>query len=346
MAQPAQIPFAIDTDITPLQGRFFESVTKSVSDPTLRSQLYDKVRSTFGGIQQARDIQKAKMQEDEDRSIGLELRRAQLDQSKMELGLARDKVRQQQNAVAKTQEFDSAFNDLSYELEGLDPEEAKKKLNLFGAQYADVLTYNPAAKAKLELTNNAFETRRQASTLPAGFINDLATINNDEQAEGIMPGISRRPDYQAAKAVAAQKQEAQKAKQLAASSLTVGSTAEALSDKLGNNVSDALEKDKDPNWGLINTNLKELDRLGFITPDQKNLLLQHGIKSLRSPKDVLPTKTNKTFTEGLNVLRDIAAEASAKALATKTASASKLLMESSTTEPAKKDVADLEELGQ
>ena len=100
MAQPAQTPFAVDSDITPLQGRFFNSVTSNISDPNLRSQLYDKVRSTFGGIQQARDIQRAKAQEDEDRSIGLELRRAQLDQSKLELGLARDKVRQQQEASA------------------------------------------------------------------------------------------------------------------------------------------------------------------------------------------------------------------------------------------------------
>jgi len=153
MAQPAPTPFAVDSDITPLQGRYFESVTQNVSDPKLRTQLYDKVRATFGGIQQARDIQRAKAQEEEERTLSLELRRAQLDNSRMELGLARDRVRQQQEATAKAQEFNTALEDFqNYELPGLGAEEARSRVNLLGSQYSDVIAAVPAAKAKIDLS--------------------------------------------------------------------------------------------------------------------------------------------------------------------------------------------------
>jgi len=337
MDQPAQIPFAVDTDITPLQGRFFESVTKNVSDSRLRSQLYDKVRSTFGGIQQARNIQKAKLQEDEDRSIGLELRRAQLDQSKMELGLARDKVRQQQNAVAKTQEFNTAFDELGYELEGLDPEEAKKKLNIFGAQYADVVTYNPAAKAKLELTNNAFETKRQSRDMPLSFISDLATINDDKKAEDIMPGITSRPEYQASKVVASQKQEALKVKQVLASNIASSGTAEKLADNLSKDVSSIIDDGTAPNWSMLDTSLKELDKLGYISQEQRAKLLEYGINPLKTTKDVAKVKGKKTSKEGFSILRDISSEAYVKAIGAKARSSADIDLIPSDT---KKPVAD------
>jgi hypothetical protein len=318
MAQPAPTPFAVDTDITPLQGRFFDSVTKNVSDPRLRSQLYDQVRSTFGGIQQARDIQRAKLQEDEERSINLELRRAQLDQSKLELGLARDKVRQQQNATAKTQEFDSAFDDfVNYELDGLSPEEGKKRLNMFGAQYADVVTYNPAAKAKLELTNNSLETKRQSSGLTTGTLKDLGTVGNDKAAENLLPGSTQTLEYQTAKLAAAQKQADRDRRTGLAANIATSSVAEKLADKMNKDLAETIDTGGTPRWSTIDVTLKELDKFGFITPEEKVQLLEYGIDPLKKKGDATKVKGKKTLSEGLDILQNISAAAYARAVASR-----------------------------
>ena len=315
MAQPAQTPFAVDSDITPLQGRFFNSVTSNISDPNLRSQLYDKVRSTFGGIQQARDIQRAKVQEDEERSVALELRRAQLDQSKLELGLARDKVRQQQDAVAKTGEFNSVFDDfVNYELEGLSPEEANAKLGLLGSQYADVLVYNPAAKAKLDLTAGSLRKSRELS---AGFTSNLGALNDDAAAERISPGITQSPEYKAEKAAAAQKQAARERRTGLAANVATSAAAEKLADKMGKELAEAIDKDTKPRWSMIDVTLKELDKLGFVTPEEKVQLLEYGIKPLKKKGDVTKVKKEKTLNEGLDVLQNIAAGAYARAVASR-----------------------------
>ena len=315
MAQPAQTPFAVDSDITPLQGRYFNSVKSNISDPNLRSQLYDKVRSTFGGIQQARDIQRAKAQEDEDRSIGLELRRAQLDQSKLELGLARDKVRQQQEASAKTGEFNSVFDDfVNYELEGLSPEEANAKLGLLGSQYADVLVYNPAAKAKLDLTASSL---RKTKDVSAGFVGNLGELNDDTAAERISPGITRSPEYQAAKAAAAQKQTARERRTGLAANVATSAAAEKLADKMTKDLAEAIDKDSKPSWSMIDVTLKELDKLGFISDEDKVQLLEYGIDPLKKKGDTTKVKKEKTLNEGLEVLQNITAGAYARAVASR-----------------------------
>jgi len=318
MAQPAQTPFAVDSDITPLQGRFFNSVTANISDPNLRSQLYDKVRSTFGGIQQARDIQRARSQEDEERSVALELRRAQLDQSKLELGLARDKVRQQQNAASKTQEFNSAFDDfVNYELDGLGPEEAKKKLNLFGAQYADVLVYNPAAKAKIDLANSSLETARTSSTSSASFWKGLAAMPDDEAVEAAAPGATSDPRYIAARTLADQRRAEQSAKQDLVSKVASSNVAEKIADKANKNVTKLIDEGTSPNWSLLDTSLRELDKLGFIKPDQKIKLLEYGINVFKTKDDETEVKKGKTSAQGLDALQEIFSEAYIEALGSK-----------------------------
>lgn len=333
--QPAEIPFAVDSDITPLQGKFFASVTQNVRDPNLRSQLYDKVRSTFGGIQQARDIQRIKLQEDEDRAIGLELRRAQLDNSRMELGLARDKVRQQQEAAAKTGEFNSTFDDfVNYELDGLSPEEAKKKLNMFGAQYADVLVYNPAAKAKLDLTNNALETQRRGSEFGAGYFSDLSKLS-PQNAELIHPGSTKDPRWLAGHLANKDKQAKVDQRIALAGKVATSNTAQTLADNLYKDLSERIEQGTTserieqgtaserieqgttPQWNKVDVTLKALDAGGFITPEEKVQLLEFGINPLKKPTDTATKKADTKTAGGMVVLRDIMAAASARALASK-----------------------------
>ena len=55
MAEKDMPTFAVDADITPLQGRYFQNVQSRISDPRLRTQAYGLIKQTFGGIQQARD---------------------------------------------------------------------------------------------------------------------------------------------------------------------------------------------------------------------------------------------------------------------------------------------------
>lgn len=319
MAQPAPTPFAVDSDITPLQGRYFESVAQNVSDPKLRTQLYDKVRATFGGIQQARDIQRAKAQEEEDRALSLELRRAQLDSSRMELGLARDKVRQQQEATAKSQEFNTALEDFqNYELPGLGTEEAKNRLNLLGAQYSDVVAFVPAAKAKMDLFNNAFESTRRATGLTAGFIGDAATMA-PEDAERISPGITSTPQYQAARNVNLQKQQNAEAKKKfqvdSAIAAGAATAAKGLKEILSSD-----EFDFANNFDEIDAQLIDLDQAGYVEPELKAKLREKGIYALETTEVPLKEKTGKysgpnkvNQTEQIALLKELSRKAAAKA---------------------------------
>jgi hypothetical protein len=305
MAQAAPTPFAVDADITPLQGRYFESVAQNVSDPKLRSQLYDKVRSTFGGIQQARDIQRAKAQEEEERSAAIELRRAQLDNSRLELGLARDKVRQQQEASSKAQAFNTAFDNLSYDIQGLPPEEAKKQVNLLGSQFADVVAYVPAAKAKLDLFNNALETTRRTSGLSSTLVKNLATRKGPE-AEQIYPGITGTPEWQAANRIYNERQ----------GIVSIAEQADAiktLTDTASKALNVAVEKGTAPEWAKINSALVQLDTLGKIDDSQKVKLREYGIDPLADPglkkTPAKPTsKSISNYEEGLKYLQSIMAD--------------------------------------
>lgn len=313
MAQAAPTPFAVDSDITPLQGRYFESVAQNVSDPKLRGQLYDKVRATFGGIQQARDIQRARAQEEEDRATTIELRRAQLDNSRLELGLARDRVRQQQEATAKAQEFNTAFDSLrDYELPGLDPEEAKRRVNLLGTQYADVVAGVPAAKAKLDLFNNALETTRRPTGLTAGFIGDVASMDQNE-AEKISPGITGTAQYQAARSGEIRKQQAAEAKKQFGIDSAIASSATTAAKGL----QEILKgEDLTSTFDQVDQQLRDLDASGYVTADLKAKLRQKGIYALESAEVPANEKKGKyagadkvSPTDQIAVLRQVASAA-------------------------------------
>ena len=279
----------LDADITPLQGRYLESVTDNVSDPKLRSQLYDKVRATFGGIQQSRDIQGTTVQE-EDGSMALELHRAQLDNSRMELGLARDRVLQQQEVTAKTQEFNTALEDFqNYELPDLSPEEARSRVNLLAAQYSDVIAAVPAAKAKLDLFNNAFESTRRSSELTAGFIGNAATLVPDE-AERISPGITSTPQWQEARNVHVQKEQNAEAKKQFQVDLAIVAGAATAATGL---VEILKEENLVYTFDEVDQQLRDLDADGYVTPELKTKLREKGIYALETTEVPLEEKTGK-----------------------------------------------------
>jgi hypothetical protein len=284
MAETAPLPFAVDTDIAPLQGQYFESVAQNVSDPRLRSQLYDKVRATFGGIQQARDIQRAKAQEDEDRTLSLEVRRAQLDQNRMELGAARDKVRKQQEAAAKGMAFNSAMSELEPQLrQAQSPEKARAALYAVAAQFSDVVSELPAAQTRLTLLDKSLAEARKSDYRD---IKTVAQLNDDAEAEKLYPGITQKPEYQAEKALAGRKLKiAEDRKQTQLESLISEGARVAATG-----LSKMLEADTFPSFTAIDTQLQYLDAAGFITPDQKTALRNKGIYVLE-PKDSVSEET-------------------------------------------------------
>lgn len=276
MAETAPLPFAVDTDIAPLQGQYFESVAQNVSDPRLRSQLYDKVRATFGGIQQARDIQRAKAQEEEDRSLSLEVRRAQLDQNRMELGAARDKVRKQQEAAAKGMAFNSAMSELEPALrQASDPEKARAALYGVAAQFSDVLSELPAAQTRLTLLDKSLAGTKKANYRD---IKTLAQLRDDLQAEKLMPGSTQTSEYQAEKALATQKYEtaALKKQQAVDSAIAAGAQVAAK------NLQGILDPNQTLPFDEIDQQLRDLDAAGYVNPELKAKLKTQGIYALEA----------------------------------------------------------------
>ena len=318
MAETAPLPFAVDTDIAPLQGQYFESVAQNVSDPRLRSQLYDKVRATFGGIQQARDIQRAKAQEDEDRTLSLEVRRAQLDQNRMELGAARDKVRKQQEAAAKGMAFNSAMSELEPQLrQAQSPEKARAALYAVAAQFSDVVSELPAAQTRLTLLDKSLAEARKSDYRD---IKTVAQLNDDAEAEKLYPGITQKPEYQAEKAVAGRKLNIAAAKNQTQLESLISNGARVAATGL----SKMLEADTFPSFTEIDTQLQYLDAANFITPDQKTALRNKGIYVLEEKPASADTKaadygpkssTKVSQSDQIALLRSIALASLSKAAA-------------------------------
>jgi hypothetical protein len=309
MAETAPLPFAVDTDIAPLQRQYFESVAQNVSDPRLKSQLYDKVRATFGGIQQARDIQRNKAQEEEDRSLSLEMRRAQLDQNRLELGNARDKVRKQQELASRGLAFNTAMSDAEPALRGMDPEKARAKLYEIGSQFSDVVAEVPAAQSRLSLIDKSLTTLKK---LDFRNIKTAAQLGDDQIADQLYPGITRDPDYQAEKVLAARKIEAAKARQDYKSSEDINSAAKAFASAISEDLKQSVTSGT-VNWDVIDTALQNLDAIGYIIPERKQALLDLGIKALATEKKPVTKKSGATTSEGLAMLKTIAIDAGMQA---------------------------------
>jgi hypothetical protein len=154
--QDSVVPtFAVDTDITPMQARYFQAAEQRFTNPKALGRAYSQIVDTFGSIQQARDIQKERQQKDEDRAIQNQLRNTQLDASRFELAEARDKVRERQQSLAQSSIFLQGLNQIKSQFAN-DPAAANSALNDFGAQNAWAFE-NPLNKTAFELTLNSLQ---------------------------------------------------------------------------------------------------------------------------------------------------------------------------------------------
>lgn len=159
MAEQNIPSFAVDADITPLQGRYFQYAQSGIKNPQTRAQAYGLIKQTFGGIQQARDIQRARQQEDEQRALQMDMNRAQLDKYKLDLLNARDEYRRKQDSAATNANFYGELDAIKNDTTINQSEKAARMLET-GARYSSLVTEDPVAQNKFKLELDAQKARQ------------------------------------------------------------------------------------------------------------------------------------------------------------------------------------------
>lgn len=282
MAEKDTAPFAVDADITPLQGRYFEYAQSQIRDPRTRQQAYGLIQKTFGGIQQARDIQRAKQMEDQNQALNLDIRRAQLDQGKLELAVARDKFRRQQESLSSSSAFYDSLKNIAQNKDTT-PDQKEVIINEFGAENAGIISNDPVAANRFEYTEKSIKAQQEAqrkSKVSSQVIKGLVSVNaTDEEFRqaGVDPNdsvvASMRRDVQ-------QNSKEQKIKNVLE---VFDSTFKPFSGK---------KEDEGPiDWGAVDEGLKHLDNLGVITEDDKKNLKDVGVRTF-SPDAAPPVGWN------------------------------------------------------
>ena len=280
MAEKDMPSFAVDADITPLQGRYFQNVQSRISDPRLRTQAYGLIKQTFGGIQQARDIQRARQQEEEDRALNMDVRRAQLEQGKLELGLAREKFRKQQESAATGASIYSAFDGITKD-PNRSPQEKASEIYRIAAENSDFFTDNPAATNRLNFTLGILAPPKMGTTTTPAKEASLAErlINSGASAQALTEaGVN--PSSQIAKDLFKKKEEEKIAK-------LAKETIKPYEDAIKSlNTADASEAG-DINWGDVDEGLRALDYLGLVDDQTKKDLEDVGVRTF-NPGAELP----------------------------------------------------------
>jgi hypothetical protein len=282
MAEKDMPSFAVDADITPLQGRYFQNVQSRISDPRLRTQAYGLIKQTFGGIQQARDIQRARQQEEEDRALNMDVRRAQLEQGKLELGLAREKFRRQQESAATGASIYAELDRFAKD-PNLTPDEKAKGIYGVAAQNPDFFTDNPAATNRLNFTLGAAGLGKgKASTAmtPAKEASSAQRLMESGTSIASLAAMGYNVDNPAIKDMFNKMQADQTAK-------LAKETIKPYEDAIKSlNTADASEAG-DINWGDVDEGLRALDVLGLVDDKTKKDLENVGVRTF-NPGAELP----------------------------------------------------------
>lgn len=320
MAEQNIPSFAVDSDITPLQGRYFQYAKTGITDPRVRAQAYGLIKQTFGGIQQARDIQRAKQQEDEERALNMDVKRAQLEEGRLQLSMARDKFRRQQEAAATGSTFYSQLDAVKNDT-NLTPQQRASKLYEVAANNANFLTDNEVADNRFNSTINsvkALETPKD--------INRTTEIDRVRRAveggvsnEGLAEvGLAQYAGSKFVEDIRARKAEEEKNKQLEIQSkrrTVVNDTVkpyesalETLKDatKL---MGEAAPSTTNVDWQGIDDMLLGLDSLGLVDEDSKKELEARGVRAFNPdaslPKANTPQEIVDKNKKALRAIKDV-----------------------------------------
>jgi hypothetical protein len=279
MAEKDMPTFAVDADITPLQGRYFQNVQSRISDPRLRTQAYGLIKQTFGGIQQARDIQRARQQEEEDRALNMDVRRAQLEQNKLELGLAREKFRKQQESAATGASIYSAFDGITKD-PNRSPQEKASEIYRIAAENSDFFTDNPAATNRLNFTLGILAPPKMGTTTTPAKEASLAEklINSGASAQALTEaGVN--PSSQIVKDLFKKKEEEKIAKR--------GTLAKGAIKPYETAIDELKTGDSEIDWPEVDEGLRALDELGLVDDKTKKDLEDVGVRTF-NPGAELP----------------------------------------------------------
>lgn len=294
MAEKDIPSFAVDADITPLQGRYFQAVQRRLTDPRLREQAYGLVKQTFGSIQQARDLQRARQQEEQERALNMDVRRAQLEQGKLELGLAREKFRKQQESTATGASIYSAFDSITKD-PSLTPQEKASRVYEVAAQNPDFFTDNPAATNRLNFTLGAVAPPRMGAS--------LTPVKEASVAQKLIAGGASQESLRAAgipvdnpliKDMLKKKQEEEitKRKALAEDAIKPYKTA----------IDELKTGEPELDWTDIDLGLRALDELNLVDEKTKKELEKFGVGAFNPEASKFKAKTAE---EAINARKNI-----------------------------------------
>jgi hypothetical protein len=268
MAEKDMPSFAVDADITPLQGRYFQNVQSRISDPRLRAQAYGLIKQTFGGIQQARDIQRTRQQEEEDRALNMDVRRAQLEQGKLELSLAREKFRRQQELAATGANVYAELDRFAKDPK-LTPDEKAKGIYGVAARNPDLFTDNPVVKNRLEYSlGEAGLGKGKAPTATTRANEAVRLISSGASVQALIEaGID--PNSQIVKDLFKQREEEKIAK--------MGTLAKDAIKPYEMAIDVLKTGDSKIDWPEVDEGLRALDELNLVDEQTKKELEEVGV---------------------------------------------------------------------
>jgi len=301
MAEQNIPSFAVDSDITPLQGRYFQYAKTGITDPRVRAQAYGLIKQTFGGIQQARDIQRARQQEEEDRALNMDVKRAQLEEGRLQLSMARDKFRRQQEAAGMGSAFYKQLDDVKNDTT-LTPQQRASKLYETAANNADFLTDNEVAANRFNSTINsvkALETPKDINRT-AEIDRVRRVVEGGVSNEGLAEvGLGQYAGSKFVEDIRSKKAEEEKTKQLEIQSkrrTVVNDTVKPYEDALETlkDVTklrgEAAPSTANVDWQGIDDMLLGLDSLGLVDEQSKKELEAQGVRAF-NPDAPLPKAT-------------------------------------------------------
>jgi len=310
MAEQNIPSFAVDSDITPLQGRYFQYAKTGITDPRVRAQAYGLIKQTFGGIQQARDIQRARQQEEEDRALNIDVRRAQLEQGKLELGMARDKFRRQQEAAATGSTFYSQLDDVKNDTT-LTPQQRASKLYEVAANNAGFLTDNEVAANRFNSTINSVKALETPKDINRSTEMDKVrrAVERGVSNEGLAEvGLGQYAGTKFVQDIRSKQAEEEKTKQL-----EIQSKRRAMVNDTVKPYEDALETLKDAtklspggapqakadtiDWQGLDNMLLNLESFGLVDEESRKELEQSGVRVFNPEAPLPKTRTPQEYVE-------------------------------------------------
>jgi hypothetical protein len=302
MAEQNTPSFAVDADITPLQGRYFQYAKTGITDPRVRAQAYGIIKQSFGNIQQVRDAQRIRQQEEEDRALTMDVKRAQLDEGRLQLSMARDKFRRQQEAAQTGGSIYASFDAIRQD-PNLRSEEKARQIYDIAAQNPDFFTDNPAAANKLNFTLNSIAPASKFSgekvkdqmaiygearrLVGAGASPDSLTSAGFDVNDPVIKDILAKQTQTAADAAQKKEKEtAEERRRLTAAATDIAKDYKNDIDSL-NVIPDQAPSESNIEWDQIDNALAELDSLNLVSDQDKKSLENVGIRTF-NPDAALP----------------------------------------------------------